>query len=184
MLWRRSFPAPLLPATVLWSLPALLETRPSIRAVQRCFVRSNSISEFLHRTHRVSKQSPGQCALRCMHKARNTHNTPGLWERTPRYKKMNESKLPPIQTSTCKCTKAAVWPPNIISKPSAGNSAAGPGSVTTSSRGPRTPRLAAPCAPSTSDRTTTKAEALHSEKRRTALRVTFEICLSAKAAWQ
>lgn len=26
-----------------------------------------------------------------MHKARNTHNTPGLWERTPRYKKMNES---------------------------------------------------------------------------------------------
>lgn len=53
------------------------ETRPSIRAVQRCFVRSNSISEFLYRTHHISKQTPGQCALRCLHKAKNTHSTTG-----------------------------------------------------------------------------------------------------------
>lgn len=58
------------------------ETRPSIRAVQRCFVRSNSISEFLYRTHHISKQTPGQCALRCLHKAKHTHNTAGIWEQT------------------------------------------------------------------------------------------------------
>lgn len=61
--------APHVTAIVLWFLSVMLETHPSIRAVQRCFVRSNSISEFLHRTHHISKQTPGQCALRCMHKS-------------------------------------------------------------------------------------------------------------------
>lgn len=54
------------------------ETRPSIRAVQRCFVRSNSISEFFYGTHHISKQTPGQCALRCLHKAGNTHSRPAV----------------------------------------------------------------------------------------------------------
>lgn len=65
---------------VLWFLSAMLETHPSTRAVQRCFVRSNSISEFLHRTHHISEQTRASalCAApHRMHKARNTHNTPG-----------------------------------------------------------------------------------------------------------
>lgn len=50
------------------------ETRPSIRAVQRCFVRSNSISEFLYRTHHISKQTRGQCAaLRWLAQSRGKH---------------------------------------------------------------------------------------------------------------
>lgn len=69
-------------AAVVVSLSSA-ETRPSIRAVQRCFVRSNSISEFLYRTHHISKQTPGQCARRCLHKASDTHNTPRVWEQTP-----------------------------------------------------------------------------------------------------
>lgn len=61
------------------------ETRPSIRAVQRCFVRSNSISEeFLYRGPTTFPNRPrGQRALRRLHKARNTHNTPRVWEQTP-----------------------------------------------------------------------------------------------------
>lgn len=62
------------------------ETRPSIRAVQRCFVRSNSISGFLYRTHHISKQTRGQCALRWLHKAKekrteNKAGRPGLFFR-------------------------------------------------------------------------------------------------------
>lgn len=57
------------------------ETRPSIRAVQRCFVRSNSISEFLHRTHHISKTDRERSAARSplaahTHTAR-THSTAG-----------------------------------------------------------------------------------------------------------
>lgn len=61
------------------------ETRPSIRAVQRCFVRSNSISEeFLYRGPTAfPNRARGQRALRRLHKARNAHDTPGVWERTP-----------------------------------------------------------------------------------------------------
>ena len=36
----------------------------SVRAVQRCFVRSNSINEFLYRTHRVSQTHSTVCAHR------------------------------------------------------------------------------------------------------------------------
>lgn len=45
-------------AAVVVSLSSA-ETRPSIRAVQRCFVRSNSISEFLYRDPPHFQTDPG-----------------------------------------------------------------------------------------------------------------------------
>lgn len=76
--------APHITATVLWFLSAVLETHPSTRAVQRCFVRSNSISEFLHRTHHISKQTRASALCAAPHAQSQKHAQrarDALWER-------------------------------------------------------------------------------------------------------